>query len=155
MLSLIEFNAAIQASKTALDIIKANKELLKYNELNVAVSEVYSKLNSSQITISTLLDENQSLKQQIAEMREKHANDERFNRDISRYTLHKLDSGMVVYKINPEHEAENRPTYICTECARNKKIVLLQLLLNGTRLVCDDSSCRKNFLTGWKPGSHK
>jgi hypothetical protein len=150
-----EINAAIQASKTALEIIKANKELLKYNELNVAVSEIYSKLNSSQITISALFDENQALKQQISEMREKYANDERFDREISRYTFHKLESGVLVYKIKPEHEAENLPTYICTECARDRKIVFMQPVLNGTRLMCDDSKCRKQICTGWKPGSHK
>jgi len=148
-----EINAAIQSAKAAHDIIKANKELLKYNELSVAVSDVYSKLNSAQIAISALLDENQTLKQQIAEMREKNSSEEKFDREISHYTFHKLESGIFVYKIKPEHETENLPTYICTECARNKKIVLLQLALNSTRLVCD--SCKKNVNTGCKAGTHK
>jgi len=147
-----EINAAIQAAKTAHDIIKANKELLKYNELNVAVSDVYSKLNLAQKLLSDLETENVLLKQQIAEMREKNSSEEKFDREISRYALHKLKSGMLVYKIKPEHEAENHPTYICTECARNKRMVLLQLALNGTRLVCDH--CKKNVMTGWKPGTH-
>ncbi len=144
-----EINAALQSVKVISDWLNANKSLKNYNEISAAVYEVYEKLNSAQITISTLLDENKSLKQQITEMREKHTNDESFNREISRYELMRLDSGMYVYKIKPEHENEKYPTYLCTECARNRKISFFNLLLNGTRLVCD--SCKKNVMTGSKP----
>ena len=149
----METNAALQSIKVVSDWLKANKELANYNELNSAVAEVYSKLNSAQITVTELFDENQSLKQQIAEMREKNSNDESFNREISKYEINQLDSGFSVYKIKPEHITEKDPTYLCTKCARNKKISFFNILLNGTRLVCDE--CNINVITGWKPGAHK
>ncbi|MDD5272366.1 MAG: hypothetical protein PHU14_06560 [Methylovulum sp.] len=148
-----EINAAIQASKTILNIINANKGILKYNELNAAVSEVYSKLNSVQISVSTLLEENQSLKQQIAEMREKELNNETFDGEFSHYKLHEMPSGAFVYKIKPEHYREDCVTYICTDCARNRKISPFNTFFNGAMFVCDD--CHKNVKTGWKPGEHK
>jgi cell division protein FtsB len=149
----VETNAALQSIKVISDWLSANKSIKNYNELNCAVSEVYSKLNSAQTTVSTLLEENLILKQQIAELREKNTHEEEFSREISRYALHKLESGMFVYMIKPEHNIEHSPTYLCTECASNKKISFFNVLLNGTRLVCD--SCKKNVITGWKPGAHK
>ena len=149
----VETNAALQSIKVISDWLSANRSLRNYNELESAVSEVRSKLHSAQTIVSELLEENLVLKQQIAEMREKAAHDESFAREISRYALHKLESGMFVYIVKPEHNTENTPTYLCTECARNKKISFFNTLLNGTRLVCD--SCKKNVITGWKSGAHK
>ncbi|WP_415878137.1 hypothetical protein [Methylomonas sp. TEB] len=148
-----EINAAIQASKTALDIIKSNKELLKYNELALAVSEVNAKLLSAQDFASYLLEKNKLLSERIADMEEKMANDEKFDREFSRYKLHSLESGMLVYMIKPEHEEIGEPHYACTACASDGKISFFQPVLNGTRLVCD--FCKKNVDTGWKPGAHK
>ncbi len=148
-----EANAALQSLKVINDWISANKSLKNFNEIVSAVYEVNSKLSSSIKEIGQLRDENAFLINKLNELQEKIANKEAFDLEIACYTLHNLESGMIVYKIKAEHDNPEKPTYICTACARNKEIVFMDLRLNGTRLICD--SCKKNVDTGWKPGSHK
>jgi hypothetical protein len=150
---ITEINAAIQGTKVLKDFIGSHKELANYNELSSAVAEVNSKLIDAQHSILDYQASNKALIEKIAELEEKLSGKEKFDREISRYILHKLKSGMLVYRIKPEHEEMGEPHYICTQCANNGKISLFQMVLNGTRLVCD--SCKKNVMTGWKPGIHK
>lgn len=140
-----EVNAGLQSTKVLLDWISANKSLKNYNEIVTAVYEVSSKLEHSLKEIDRLRNENASLINQLDKLKEKTANNEAFDREISRYSLHNLKSGMIVYKIKNEHEAPENPTYLCTECARNKKIVFMNSILNGTYLFCD--SCKKKVIT--------
>lgn len=113
-----------------------------------AIAEVNSKLISAQDLVLSYQIRNKALSERITELEEKFSNKEEFNREITKYRLHKLKSGMLVYKIKPEHEEIGEPHYICTDCASNEKISLFQSALNGTRLVCD--SCKKNVITGFK-----
>lgn len=145
---LIEINAALQSAKVLSDWLNANKSLKNYNELASAVSEVNSKLFSTYEIISKLRERNDFLEKRAAEIEEKLTNKEKFNREVARYALHKLKSGMLVYMIKPEHEEIGEPHYICTDCVSNGKISLFQPALNGTRLICD--SCKKNVMTGFR-----
>lgn len=148
-----EANAAIQGIKAALDILRANKELSRYNEVSAAISEGYSKVLAAQDLVEDLRSRNSALSDTIRQLEKKISSNEKFDREISSYSFHKLESGMIVYKIKPEHEEIGGPHYACTACASDGKISLFQPALNGTRLVCD--YCKKNVNTGWKPGSHK
>lgn len=141
-----EINAAIQSAKVLKDIINAHKELSSYNDLSSAVAEINSKLIDAQHLILSYQVSHKALTDRITELEEKLSSKEKFNREISRYKLHKLKSGMLVYIIKPEHEEIGEPHYICTDCASNGHISLFQPVLNGTRLVCD--SCKKNVITG-------
>jgi cell division protein FtsB len=150
---LTDINAGLQSVKVLSDLLSANKSLKNYNELAAAVYEVNSKLSAAHDIISKLRERNDFLEKRTAEMEEKLSNKEKFDREIARYALHELKSGMFVNKIKPEHEAIGEPHYICTDCARNGEISFYQPVLNGTKLICD--SCKKVVLTGWKPGVHK
>ena len=66
-----EANAGLQSLKVISDFLKANKSLRNYNEIVVAVSEVSSKLESAYSMINQLRDENSSLINHLAELREK------------------------------------------------------------------------------------
>lgn len=141
-----EINAAIQSAKVLKDFISAHKELMSYNDLSSAVAEVNSKLIDAQHSVLSYQVSHKALTDRITELEEKLSSKEKFDREISRYKLHKLKSGMLVYIIKPEHEEIGEPHYICTDCTSNGHISLFQPVLNGTRLVCD--SCKKNVITG-------
>lgn len=141
-----EINAAIQSAKVLKDFISSHKELIRYNDLSSAVAEVNSKLIDAQHSILSYQISHKALIDRITELEEKLSSKEKFDREISRYKLHKLKSGMLVYIIKPEHEEIGEPHYICTDCARKGHISLFQSILNGTRLVCDN--CKKNVITG-------
>lgn len=118
-----EANAGLQSLKVISDFLKANKSLRNYNEIVVAVSEVSSKLESAYNLINQLRDENASLINQLVELREKESRQEAFDREFAHYSLHKLESGSIVYRVKPEYDAEETPTYICADCARKQQIV--------------------------------
>ncbi len=141
-----DLKAALDAIKIISDLLKENKPIANHNELVSAVVEAKSKLIDAQDSVLDYQARYKALTDRISKLEEELSGKDKFDREISRYVLYELKSGMLVYMIKPEYQEIGKPHYICTDCANNRKISLYQPVLNGTRLVCD--SCKKNVITG-------
>jgi hypothetical protein len=106
-----EISAAIQSTKTAIDLVKAAHGLSNYSELLTAVTAVQIKLTDA------IASELASQEKQIAEF-------EGWKGQLQRYSLFQFETEALAYALKSGHENGEPMHYLCTACVDKKKTTL-------------------------------
>jgi hypothetical protein len=121
---------AVNIGKALVDTRDATKQAALKLEFTTALLELHTKQLDIVQSQQTLLDEVQSLKQQLA------AN-ERWEHESQHYQLQELAPGILVYALKLEHSAAQPSHWLCAACYHDRKKSLLQRNSKGSDvLVC-------------------
>jgi hypothetical protein len=131
-----ELSDAVSSAKTLFEIVKANKSLISYNELVVAVSEVNTKLMSATDAVFTGYEKQALLNERIRELEKTIMEFENWEREINKYKLHKFETGTLAYILKPDMENSEPSHYICEGCANTRKKSRMQPDGDGNFLRC-------------------
>lgn len=111
-----EISAAIQSVKTIGEIAKTANSLANHTELVSAVADVNTKLMdaiavalASQERQSELLSRVVQLEKEIAELKNKQTQAER-------YQLHKFPTSALAYQLKEPFETEEPSHFLCAKC---------------------------------------
>lgn len=135
-----EINAAVQATKVLFEFVKANKGLVEYNELVVAVSDVNMKLTSA-INVAIASQEKQlELTKRISELEELVMERNSWKHESDRYELDEICRGVVVYTLKTGKENGEPDHYLCAACFNKRQKGYLhrtKFNVQGTHYKCD------------------
>jgi hypothetical protein len=121
-----EINAAIQATKVLYDVAKANKDLVNYNELVSAVSDINAKLIDANAAALASQEKQSLLSERIRELENKIMEFENWEREIQKYKLHKFPSGAFAFEFQPNMDQAEPSHYLCESCASKKQKSIMQ-----------------------------
>lgn len=129
-----EIVAAIQGTKTAIDLVKATNGLSNYSELLGAVTAVQMKLTDAVSAALASQEKQASLAERVRELEKQLAEVDDWRNQISRYSLFKFPTGALAHALKAGMEDGQPMHYLCTSCVDKKKISTLQP--NGRFLRC-------------------
>lgn len=136
-----EITAAIQSTKTAIDLVKAAHGLSNYSELLTAVTAVQIKLTDAIASELASQEKQAALAERVRELEEQIADFEDWKSQIQRYALFQFPTGALAYALRPGMENGEPIHYLCTACVDKKKKTTLQP--NGRHLHCPE--CKTNI----------
>lgn len=139
MFTFPEINAAVQSAKVLYEIVKANKDLAEFNELNAAVGDLNAKLVS--VTTVTLASQEKqaALSERIREIENELMELKNWERESKRYQLAELCAGVFCFVLKPGMENGEPNHKICAACFNKKQKGYLQRTNfdgRGTRYKC-------------------
>lgn len=139
MFTFPEINAAVQSAKVLYEIIKTNKDLAEFNELNAAVGDLNAKLVS--VTTVTLASQEKqaALSEKIRELENELMELKNWDREAKRYQLTELCAGVFCFIVKPGMENGEPNHKICAACFNKKQKGYLQRTEfngHGTRYKC-------------------
>jgi len=134
-----EINAAVQSAKALFEVVKANKELTEYNELNAAVGDLNAKLVS--VTTVTLASQEKqaALSDKVRELENELMELKNWDREAKRYQLTELCAGVFCFVVKPGMENGEPPHKICAACFNKRQKGYLHRTNfngNGTHYKC-------------------
>lgn len=142
-----EIVAAIQSTKTAIEIVKAANGLANYSELLTAVTAVQEKLTDA-IASELASQEKQSLlSERVRELENQLREVESWESQMKRYKLHSFTTGALAYALQVGMEQGQPMHYLCTSCVDKKQKTTLQP--EGRFLFCP--SCNIKIATQSAP----
>ena len=121
-----EITAAVQSTKTLVEIIKSAKDLSNHAELLIAVNAVQEKLSQALVANIESAEKISSLSEEVRSLKEKIDSIENWNTEISRYELHSFEPGTFAYSLKQGMEAGEPHHYLCANCAQTKVKSILQ-----------------------------
>jgi hypothetical protein len=131
-----EIVAAIQSTKTAIDLVKAAHGLSNYSELLTAVTAVQMKLTDA-ITSALASQEKQAmLAERVRELENQLAEIENWKSQMQRYGLFEFQTRALAYALKQGLENGEPMHYLCTACVDKKKKTTLQP--HGRFLFCPE-----------------
>ena len=142
-----EITAAIQSTKTAIELVKAAHGLSNYSELLTAVTAVQIKLTDAIASELASQEKQAALAQRVRELEKQIAEIEDWKSQIQRYALFQLPTGALAYALKPGQENGEPMHYLCTACVDKKKKTTLQL--SGRFLHCPE--CNSKIATRETP----
>lgn len=142
-----EIVAAIQSTKTAIDLVKAANGLSNYSELLTAVTAVQIKLTDAIASELASQEKQAALSERVRELEKQIAEIEDWKSQIQRYALFQFPTGALAYALKPGMENGEPIHYLCTACVDKKKKTTLQP--NGRLLHCPE--CKTNIATQSAP----
>ena len=138
-----EITAAIQSTKTAIELVKAAHGLSNYSELLTAVTAVQIKLTDAIASELASQEKQAALAERVRELEKQIAEIEDWKTQIQRYALFQFPTGALAYALKPGQENGEPMHYLCTACVDKKKKTTLQP--NGRFLHCPE--CNFNIAT--------
>ncbi|MGL5799273.1 MAG: hypothetical protein ACRCYN_04290 [Plesiomonas sp.] len=146
----------LTAFKTTVDTIKNTLETL-HKVVRIkgditadrAAAEVYSKLNTVQSQLLSLYREYEAVSRSKDTLENELKALKSSAVERSRYELHALPVGSVVYRLKPEHQNAELSHYLCPVCFGNNIKSMLQVGGNEnwhTTLRCLRTDCQAVFL---------
>lgn len=145
---LLEVNAAVQSARALMDVVKANKQLADFSELNTAVSKLNAELArawemtlASQEKQATLQEEKAALTKRIGDLEKEIAQLKDWNREAERYALTQVTSGIPAYVLQSDMERDAITHQLCANCFGNYKKSFLQYGPPATRGRMTCSQC--------------
>jgi DNA-directed RNA polymerase subunit RPC12/RpoP len=131
-----EIVAAIQSTKTAIDLVKAANGLSNYSELLTAVTAVQIKLTDAIASELASQEKQAAFAERVRELEKQLAEIEDWKNQIQRYALFQFTTGVLAYALKPGHENGEPMHYLCTACMDRKKKTTLQP--HGRYLHCPE-----------------
>jgi hypothetical protein len=136
-----EIVAAIQGTKTAIDLVKATNGLSNYSELLGAVTAVQMKLTDAVSAALASQEKQAELAERVRELEKQVAEVEDWRDQMSRYSLFEFPTGALAHVLKPGL-TDGQPThYLCTSCVDKKQISTLQP--HGRLLRC--TACKTDI----------
>ena len=129
-----EIVAAIQSTKTAIELVKAANGLSNYSELLTAVTAVQIQLTDAVASEFASQEKQAALSDRVRELEKQIAEIEDWKSQIQRYTLFQFPTGALSYALKVGHENGEPMHYLCTACVDKKIKTTLQP--NGRHLNC-------------------
>ncbi len=136
-----EITAAIQSTKTVIELVKAAHGLSNYSELLTAVTAVQIKLTDAIASALSSQEKQAALAERVRELEKQIAEIEDWKSQIRRYALFQLPTGALAYALKPGMENGEPMHYLCTACVDKKKRTILQP--KGRLLHCPE--CNSNI----------
>ncbi|MGH9547751.1 MAG: hypothetical protein ACRD3W_00185 [Terriglobales bacterium] len=121
-----EITAAFQSGKTAVDLIKATKELSNSNELLTAVNDVQIKLSGAIASALSSQEKQALLAERVRELETQLKDSEDWKNQMQRYKLFEFPTRALAYQLKRELANGEPVHYPCTACADKKKKTILQ-----------------------------
>jgi hypothetical protein len=121
-----EIVAAIQSTKTAIDLVKAANGLSNYSELLTAVTAVQIKLTDAIASELASQEKQAALAERVRELEKQIAEIGDWNTQIQRYALFQFPTGALAYALKPGQDNGEPMHYICTSCVDKKQKSTLQ-----------------------------
>jgi len=121
-----EIVAAIQSTKTAIDLVKAANGLANYSELLTAVTAVQEKLTDAIASELASQEKQALLAERVRELENKLREIEDWESQMKRYQLHKFPTGALAYALQPGMEQGQPLHYLCASCVDKKQKSTLQ-----------------------------
>ena len=138
-----EITAAIQSTKTAIDLVKAARGLSNYSELLTAVTAVQIKLTDAIASELASQEKQAALAERVRELEKQIAEIEDWKSQIQRYALFQFTTGALAYALKPGQENDEPMHHLCTACMDKKKKTTLQP--HGCFLFCPE--CKRDIAT--------
>ena len=142
-----EIVAAIQSTKTAIDLVKAANGLSNYSELLTAVTAVQIKLTDAIASELASQEKQAALAERVRELEKQIADIEDWKSQIQRYALFQFPTGALAYALKPGLENGEPLHYLCASCVDNKQKSTLQP--HGRLLRC--TVCKIDIATQSAP----
>jgi hypothetical protein len=137
-----EITAAFQSAKTAVDLIKATKELSNSNELLTAVNDVQVKLSGAIASALSSQEKQALLAERVRDLETQLRDSEDWKNQMQRYKLFEFPTRALAYQLKRELANGGEPIhYLCTACVDKKKKTILQPMLSY--LHCPE--CKSNI----------
>lgn len=136
LLMYTEIVAAVQSTKTAIELVKAANGLSNYNELLTAVNSVQIKLTDAIASALASQEKQASLAERVRELEQQLSDIEDWKIQIQRYALTPFSTGALAYALKPGSEEGQPMHYLCTACVDKKKKTTLQP--KGRFLYCPE-----------------
>lgn len=135
-----EINAAVQSAKVLFEVVKANKELTEFNELNAAVGDLNAKLVS--VTTVTLAGQEKqaALTERVRDLEKELMKLKNWEREAKRYQLTEFGPRVFAFSMKPEKEKGDPFHILCTACFQKRQKGYLQFLKQdgyGDHFKCD------------------
>lgn len=142
-----EIVAAIQSTKTAIELVKAANGLSNYSELLTAVTAVQIKLTDAIASELASQEKQAALAERVRELENQIAETEDWKSEIQRYALFQFPTGALAYALTPVQGNGEPMHYLCTACVDKKKKSTLQP--HGRFLHCPE--CKTDIATQSAP----
>lgn len=99
-----EITAAIQSTKSAIELVKAAHGLSNYSELLTAVTAVQIKLTDAIASELASQEKQAALAERVRELEKQIAEIEDWKSQIQRYALFQFPTGALAYALKPGQE---------------------------------------------------
>lgn len=142
-----EITAAIQSTKTAIELVKAAHGLSNYSDLLTAVTAVQIKLTDAIASELASQEKQAALAERVRELENQIAEIEDWKSQIQRYALFQFPTGALAYALKEGMENGEPIHYLCTACVDKKKKTTLQP--HGRFLHCPE--CKTDIATQSAP----
>lgn len=136
-----EIAAAIQSTKTAIDLVKAAHGLSNYSELLTAVTSVQIKLTDAIASELASQEKQAALAERVRELENQIAQVENRKTQMQRYALFQFPTGALAYAVKSGEENGEPVHCLCTSCVDKKQRSTLQP--HGRLLRC--TVCKINI----------
>ena len=124
-MDLSGFTAAIDGLKAIKDLIKKAIEMKTDNAVAEKATEIYEHLISVQEQLLMLQSEHSAMSRLKDDLERQVVELVQWGEDKTRYELHRLASGSLVYRIKPDCQGAEPTHYLCPNCySKNIKSVL-------------------------------
>jgi DNA-binding protein H-NS len=121
-----EIVAAIQSTKTAVDLVKAAHGLSNYSELLTAVTAVQEKLTDAIASELASQEKQAALAERVRELEKQIAEFENWETQMQRYELFEFPTKSLAYALKAGMEQGQPMHYLCTSCVDKKQKSTLQ-----------------------------
>ena len=142
-----EIVAAIQSTKTAIELVKAANGLSNYSELLTAVTAVQIKLTDAIASELASQEKQAALAERVRELEKQIDEIEDWKSQIQRYALFQFPTGALAYALKEGMENGEPMHHLCTACVDKKKKTTLQP--HGRFLHCPE--CKTDIATQSAP----
>jgi hypothetical protein len=138
-----EIVAAIQSTKTAIELVKAANGLSNYSELLTAVTAIQIKLADAIASELASQEKQAALAERVRELEKELSEVESWALQMQRYYLFEFPTKALAYALKPGAESGEPMHYLCTSCVDKKHRSTLQPI--GRLLYCP--VCKTNIAT--------
>jgi hypothetical protein len=116
-----EIVAAIQSTKTAIDLVKAAHGLSNYSELLTAVTAVQIKLTDAIASELASQEKQAALTQRVRELEQQINEINNWDTQISRYALFEFPTKALAYALQKSQENGEPMHYLCAACVSKRQ----------------------------------
>lgn len=119
--------SAIQSAKVLTTLVKAANTVSNYNDLVSAVYEVNAKLMDASAVALASQEKQAALASKVSDLEKELVQYKNWEREIERYSLKELSSGVFAYALKPGMQPEDPPHLLCANCVSNRQKSILQV----------------------------
>lgn len=121
-----EIVAAVQGTKTLVDLIKTAHSMSNYSEVLTAVTTVQQKLTEAIASVLESQEKQAILTERVRELERQLAEAENWKSQLQRYSLFQFETKTFAYALKSELGTDEPHHYICATCVENKRRSILQ-----------------------------